>query len=132
IDQRRKDVLLGESLGADDITSARMREGGQQAAEYDQRKGDAAGDNARAVARAQPTFNEAEDLIDEKREGGGGGAAEQHKYPVLRLQAGEDVIAEARLPDRGRERRGADHPHGGGADAGHDHGERERKLDYEQ
>ena len=55
--------------------------------------------------------------------------AEQHGHPVLDLQTREDVVAEARLADRRRQRGGADHPDGGRAHARHQHRRRERQLD---
>ena len=59
-------------------------------------------------------------------------AAEQHVDPVLGLQAGKDVIAEAGLADGGAQGRHADGPHRRGADAGHDHRRGQRQLDPEQ
>ncbi|MGY3425595.1 hypothetical protein ACVWZW_006099 [Bradyrhizobium sp. F1.13.4] len=71
-------------------------------------------------------------MIDGERQQGRGKAAEQHEHPVLGLEPGKDVIAEAGLPDRGRQRRGADHPHCGGTDASHHHRESQRQFDHHQ
>ena len=87
-------------------------------------------DRASASARARPASISAEQPVDGQRQRGRGGAAEQHADPVLGLQAGEDVVAEAGLADRGRERGGADRPDRGGADAGEDHRRAERQLDH--
>src|SRR5690606_17669311 len=59
----------------------------------------------------------------------GGDTAEDDDVPAARLQAREDVVAEAGLADRGRQGRDADDPHRGGADAGDDHGGGEGQLD---
>ncbi|MGY3356884.1 hypothetical protein ACVWZK_003547 [Bradyrhizobium sp. GM0.4] len=71
-------------------------------------------------------------MIDGERQQGRGKAAEQHEHPVLGLEPGKDVIAEAGLPDRGRQRRGADHPHRGGADPRHHDRQRQRQFDHHQ
>ena len=62
-------------------------------------------------------LHQRQQLIDRERQQRRRDAAEQHEHPVLRLQSGEDVVAEARLADRRRQRRGADHPYRRGADA---------------
>ena len=82
--------------------------------------------------RSDATLHQRQQLIDHQRQRRRGDAAEQHEHPVLRLQAGEDVIAEAGLADRRRQRGGADHPNRGGADAGHDHRHGQRQLDIPQ
>ena len=79
--------------------------------------------------RAEPGLDQRQQPVDGQRQRRRGGAADQHAHPVLGLQAGEDEVAEARLADRRRERRGADRPDRGGADAGEDHRRAERQLD---
>ena len=84
------------------------------------------------LRRANAGFDQRQQLIDRERQHRRGEAAEQHEHPVLGLQPGEDVIAEAGLADRRRQRRGADHPDRRGADARHDHRQRQRQFDHEQ
>jgi len=69
-----------------------------------------------------------------RHQGGGAcrDAAEQHEHPILGLQAGEDIIAQAGLADGGGQGGGPDHPHRGGTDARHDHGRRQRQLHQPQ
>ncbi len=81
---------------------------------------------------ANADFDQRQQLIDRERQHGGGEAAEQHEHPVLGLQPGKDVIAEAGLADRRRQRRGADHPDRRGADARHHHRQRQRQFHREQ
>jgi hypothetical protein len=88
--------------------------------------------HAHPPPRGDAVLHEREQLIDDEREDRRGEAAEQHRNPVLRLQAREDVVAEARLADGRGERRRADDPDRGGADAGHDDGKRERQFDDEE
>ena len=87
---------------------------------------------AKTAAVAQAALDQRQQLIDQQRQHRGGKAAEQHEHPVLGLQAGKNVIAEAGLADRRRQRRGADHPDRGGADARHHHRQRQRQFDREQ
>ena len=124
--------MLGERLGADDIVGARPRQRGQERTGEQACEADSAECDALAAAPRDAGFHQRQQLIDGERQQRRGDAAEQHEHPVLRLQAGEDVIAEARLPDRRRQRRGADHPDRRGADAGHDHRQRERQFDHQQ
>ena len=77
-------------------------------------------------------FDQRQQLIDRERQHRGGKAAEQHEHPVLGLQPRKDVIAEAGLADRRRQRRGADHPDRRGADARHHDRQRQRQLHREQ
>ena len=81
---------------------------------------------------AQAAFDQRQQLIDGQRQHRGGEAAEQHEHPVLGLQPRKDVIAEAGLADRRRQRRGADHPDRRGADARHHHRQRQRQFHREQ
>ncbi len=85
-----------------------------------------------AALTPKPVLDQRQQLIHRQRQRCGGEAAEQHEHPVLGLQPREDVVAEAGLADRRRERRGADHPHSGGADACHDDRQRQRQLHREQ
>ncbi len=87
-----------------------------------------AGCNTRRLAPRDAGLDERKQLVDHQRERCGGHAAEQHVDPALGLQAREDVIAEARLAHRRRERGGADHPDGGRPNARHEHRRGERKL----
>ena len=91
-----------------------------------------ADDRASASAAPAPASTSAKQPVDDERQRRRGRAADQHAHPVLGLQAGEDEVAEARLADRGRERRRADRPDRGGADAGEDHRRAERQLDQAQ
>jgi hypothetical protein len=50
----------------------------------------------------------------------------------LGLEAGENHVAQARAADRRRQRRRADRPYRGGADARDQHRQRERRLDQTQ
>ena len=50
--------------------------------------------------RCDATLHQRQQLVDHQRQRRRRDAAEQHEHRVLRLQAGENVIAEARLPDR--------------------------------
>ena len=84
------------------------------------------------AAAGDAGLNQRQQLIDRQRQQRGRDAAEDDKHPVLRLQAGENVVAETRLADRRGERRGADHPDSGRADAGHDHRQRQRQFDIAQ
>ena len=59
-------------------------------------------------------------------------AADEHGGEVARLQAAEDVVAEARGADGGRERREADDPHRRRAHACDDDRQCERQLDAAQ
>ena len=84
------------------------------------------------LARCRAALHQRQQLIDHDRKHRRRDTAEQHENPVLRLQAGEDVIAEAGLADGSRKRGGADHPHRRGADAGHDHRQSQRQFHHEQ
>ena len=130
LDQRRQHVLLGERLGADRVGRARLRQLGASAPSVSSAQPHAARRDPAALPPRQPDLHQRQKLIDREREHGGGDAAEQHEHPVLRLQAGEDVVAEARLADRRRQRGAADHPDRRGADARHDHRQRERQFDH--
>ena len=70
------------------------------------------GGNAPAAAACHCRFDQSEQLIDEQRKQRRGDAAEQHRHPILDLQARENVVAEARLAHGRRQRRRADHPDG--------------------
>ena len=86
----------------------------------------------RRLRCAKAGLDQRQQLIDRERQHRGGEAAEQHEHPVLGLQSCKDVIAEAGLADRRRQRRGADHPHRRGADARHHHRQRQRQFHREQ
>ncbi len=131
-DQRRQHILLGKGLGADHIARRRTGQRGHQRCRDQRGDADAAQRDADAAAPAKALLDQGQQLIDRERQYRGGKAAEQHEHPVLGLQAGKDVVAEAGLADRGRQRRGADHPHRRGADARHDHRQRQRQLHGEQ
>ena len=88
--------------------------------------------DAPAVALRDARLDQAQQLVGDQRQRRRRGAAEQHEDPVLGLQAGEDVVAEAGLADRRRQRRRADGPDRGGAHAGHDHRRGQRQLDPEE
>ena len=90
------------------------------------------GHHSPPVAPAAARFDQAERLVDHERKRHHRDATDQHGDPVFGLQSGKDEVAKARLPDRGRQRRHADGPHRGGADASHDHRRGERQLDPEQ
>lgn len=131
-DQPGEDELLAETLRADGDRGA----GGNQAG--GDRQEDGGGEHAQrcerpaAPARRDASLDHAEQRIDAQRERGGGEAADQHQRPVLRLQSGKDHVAERGLADGGGERRRADGPDRGGADAGHQHGGDQRCLDQPQ
>ncbi len=127
--QRGENVLLGEVLRAEHVVraAAGRQRGGRGGGRGDER--DDAGQDAATVAPRDARLDQAEHLVDEHRERNDRNAAGEHIDPVLGLQAGEDVVAEARLADGGAERRNADGPHCGGADARHDDRRRERQLD---
>ena len=83
----------------------------------------------RRLRLAIPVSIHGQQLIDRERQGSGRDATEQHEHPVLGLQSGKDVVAEAGLADRRRQCRGADHPDRRGADARHHHRQRQRQFD---
>ena len=111
------------------IGALRAAKAGRQRRQHDQREPGAAGGDAAAAVRGDAVLHQRQQLVDGERQRRRRGAAEQHEHPVLRLQAGEDVVAEAGLPDRRRQRRRADHPHRRGAHAGHDHRRGDRQFD---
>ena len=78
--------------------------------------------------RAAPV-NQPKQLVDNERQSGSGNRSKQNGDPVFRLQSGEDVVAEARLPDRGCKRGSANGPNRGGADPCHDDRRSQRSLD---
>src|SRR3954451_3595857 len=71
----------------------------------------------------------AKQLVDNERQSGSGNRSKQNGDPVFRLQSGEDVVAEARLPDRGCKRGGGNGPNRGGAAPCHDDRRSQRSLD---
>ena len=85
-----------------------------------------------ARAPGEAALDQSEQAVDGERQRRGGRAADQHPDPILGLQAGEDEVAEARLADGGGERRGADRPDRGGADAGEDDRRAQRQLDQRE
>ncbi len=131
-DQRRQHILLGKGLGADHVVRRRARHRRHQRGRDQCGDADAADRRANAAAVAQAVFDQRQQLIDRERQHRGGKAAEQHEHPVLGLQPGKNVIAEAGLADRRRQRRGADHPDRRGADPRHHDRQRQRQLDREQ
>ena len=133
LDQRGQHVLLGERLGADHVAPcARRSMAGQQRGQQDEHEAGAAERDAQAAVLGNAALHQRQQLIDHQRQRRRGDAAEQHEHPVLRLQAGEDVIAQAGLADWCRQRCRADHPDRRGADAGHDHRHRQRQFDVAQ
>ena len=74
----------------------------------------------RTAAVAQPVLDQRQQLVDGEREDRCGHAAEQDEHPVLRLQAGEDVIPEAGAADWRDQGGSADGEHRGGAHAAED------------
>ncbi len=130
--QRRQHILFGEGLCPDDIAALRARDGRHQRGRDKCCDADAAQRRAQAAAVAQAEFDQRQQLIDGQRQHRRGEAAEQNEHPVLGLQACEDVVAEAGLADRRRQRRGADHPDRRGADARHHDRQRQRQFDGEQ
>ena len=81
---------------------------------------------------AEARFDQSEQRVGDDGQPGAGDASGQHQRPVLRLQSGEDRITEARLADGRGKRRCADGPHRCGANARHDVGRGERRLDDPQ
>ena len=132
VDQRGEHVLLGEGLGADHVSRRRRGKAGRQRGEHQRDQPRGAESGAGTAAPGERALHQRQQLVDGERQRRGGDAAEHDEHPVLRLQAGEDVIAEAGLADRRRQGRGADHPDRGGADAGHDHRQRQRQFDIAQ
>ena len=130
--QRRQHILLGEGLGADDIGAVRTRQRGAERRRDQCQHAGKSGDDPHMAAQAQAGLDQRQQLVDDQRQDRRRDAAEQDEHPVLGLQSGEDVVAEAGLADRSGQRRGADHPHRGGADAGHDDRHRQRQLDHGQ
>ena len=97
--QGREHILLGEGLCADDIACVRLDEGGHAADDEDE-NGRRRGEREPAtIAARERELDAGEERIDEEREDCRGHAAEQHEDPILRLQAGEDVVAETGLAD---------------------------------
>ena len=132
LDQRGQHVLLGERLGADHVAALRATNTWQQRGQQDEHETGAAQRDAQTAVLGNAAFHQRQQLIDHQRQRGGGDAAEQHEHPVLRLQTGEDVIAQAGLAYWCRQRCRADHPDRRGADAGHDHRHRQRQFDVAQ
>ena len=95
-----EDVLLGERLGTDDVTALSARQVGDEGQQNDKREADPAGSHAVAAARGIAALDQRQQLVDGERQHRRSDAAEQHEDPVLRLQAGKDVVAEAGLADR--------------------------------
>ena len=131
-DQRCQHILFGEGFCADDVARLRACHGRHQCRRDQRGDADAAQSRTQAAAVAQADFDQRQQLIDGQRQHRRGQAAEQHEHPVLGLQPCEDVIAEAGLADRRRERRGADHPDRRGADARHHDRQRQRQFHREQ
>ena len=99
-DQLGEDELLGEVLGADDVgrrPSQRRRASGATAEPAPTPAADAGDDQRQRERAARARLDQAEQLVGHERQHRRGGAAEQHADPVLGLQPGEDVVAEARL-----------------------------------
>lgn len=132
-DQPGKNILLGEVLGPDRhdlrVIALPQRRGGEREA-GDER--DQSADPQWPAAVRDAALDQADERVGDERQPGGGDAARQHQRPVLRLQTREDHVAEAGLADRRRERRRADRPYRGGADAGDQHRQRERRFDQAQ
>ena len=79
-----------------------------------------------------PIFDQRQQLIDRERQHGGARGSRTARTPSSGFCSLQDVVAEAGLPDRGRQRRGPDHPDRRGADARHHHRQRQRQLHREQ
>ena len=138
-DQVGQDVLLGEVLGADRV--ARLAAGDPptldpgERGEGDQRphhQSHGAGDDPPTLAPRQSALDQAEQLVRRHGQRRRGAAAKEDEHPVLGLQAGENVVAQRGLADRGGQGRRADGPNRGGAHAGHDHRRGQRQLHREQ
>ena len=131
-DQFGENELLAKILGADHI-SAGLAAGQRNERDTDQRyQPRDTREQAALVAQRGRFLHQSQQQIDQNGEDRGGRAAKQNEHPVLGLQAGEDIIAEARLADRRRQCRSADRPHGSHAYASHDHGGCERQIDLQQ
>ena len=85
-----------------------------------------------AIAARERELDAGEERIDARARGLPRPRSRTARDPILRLQAGEDVVAETGLAHGSRERRGADDPDSCSAHAGHDRGERERQLHLDQ
>ena len=129
-----EDVLLGERLGPDGHrpAAARREVGGQRDAGVEVEGGDPRGGRLPPPSAAAVGRQAAHQPVEHEGEPRGGGAPHQHRRVVPRLEAAEDVVAQARRPDRRREGGDADRPHRRGAEAGHDDGHGQRQLDAAQ
>ena len=125
-----ENVLLGERLGTDDVTALSSRQVGDEGQQNDEAETYPAGSHVVAAARGISALDQRKQLVDGERQHRRSNAAEQHEDPVLRLQAGKDVVAETGLADRSRKRSRADHPHGRCAHARHDHRQGQGQLDH--
>jgi len=131
-DDISEDVLLGEILSADDV---RLRARGvqrNQTCRNDNDQPDRRGDDAFGCPARQSGCRQRKQLIEHQRQQRRANAAEQNENPVLRLQTGEDVIAETRLSDRRGECCRADDPHRRRTNARNDHRCGQRQLDQTQ
>ena len=134
-DEVGQDVLLGERLGADGhrALAAGREGGGEGEARIEVQGGDGRGGRRLPLPAPAPVRREAaHEPVEDEGEPRGGGAPHQHRRVVPGLQPAEDVVAEARRPHRGRERRHPHRPHRGGAQPGHDDGHGEGQLDPAQ
>jgi hypothetical protein len=77
-------------------------------------------------------LHHAQQLVGHQRQASRRSAAEQNGDPVLGLQAGEDVVAEAGLAHGGGQHRRADGQHRRRPHPGHDDRRSERRLDPPQ
>ena len=128
-DDAREDILLAEILRADRDRIARTRPQRRQREQNADQQHAARRPHPPALALRDAALDQPEQRIDRERERRRAEAAGEHQRPVLRLEAGKDHVAKARLPDRGRQRRGTDRPHRRGADPRHQHRRDERRLD---
>jgi len=90
------------------------------------------GDGARPAGTGNQAFEKGQNRIGRQSQQRRHDASEQHEDPILGLQTGEDVISQARLADRRRQRRRPDHQRRCRPDARHDDGQRQRQLHLQQ
>src|SRR3546814_4358401 len=81
----------------------------------------AARPDAKSHSPGDAALDQAQQLVDDKGKSRRYGAAEQHPDPVLGLEAGEDIVAEAGLPNRRSQCCRAAHPDGRRPDTSHRH-----------
>ena len=93
--------------------------------------GNQRGQHPHAVAQADG-FELFEQIVEREGKGGGRNGADKNQAAVVAVDAQQDKAAEPARADKGGQRGRADNHHGGGADARHNHRQRQRQLEFFQ